>query len=375
MDPYPFACGSRGDVYEAYLDSRKVSLPLLVLVCSWQLATACTKGCCEGAPRFSYERERGIESQESTLLPLAPSLEVLEVVIAPYTRIVPLEPFEPQEYRPVLWSDVPSDSPCSRDSLFVYPTFTLGLRRWPSSRQRKTGKSRLSYILKVVHLLCFLRDVQLWEVAVGIAYLHSKYVIHGDLKPVGIPRKIRVFFSLMKCASQDNVRVSADGQVKIIDLGMGKLENVQGFTSMWGPNPRYSAPELLGAEGGIRPTFKTDVYSFAMMTLSVRNRSIPCTICHGLYIISLPQVLHGPDPDPAFNFDSSMPFNEIGNGLSATLGLCELVCGGRRPRQTRYRNITQEQWNFMEVCWHQDPKKRPGMDHIVKHFPFEPYPS
>ena len=90
------------------------------------------------------------------------------------------------------------------------------------------------------------------------------------MKPVGLPRKIRVFFFL-KCVLQDNVRVSPNGQVKIIDLGMGKLENVQGFTSMWGPNPRYTAPELLGVEGGIRPTFKTDVYSFAMMTLPVRN--------------------------------------------------------------------------------------------------------
>jgi len=39
VDPYPIANGSRGDVYEAYLDNHKVSLLLLVLVSSWQVAT------------------------------------------------------------------------------------------------------------------------------------------------------------------------------------------------------------------------------------------------------------------------------------------------------------------------------------------------
>ena len=65
------------------------------------------------------------------------------------------------------------------------------------------------------------------------------------------------------------MRVSDDGHAKIIDFGMGKVEHVKGYTSVWNPNPRYFAPELLSLEGAIRPTFKSDVYSFAMLMLQV----------------------------------------------------------------------------------------------------------
>jgi len=165
------------------------------------------------------------------------------------------------------------------------------------------------------------------EIAAGVKYLHSKYVIHGDLKP-------------------DNVRVSSTGTAQILDFGMGKIVGVHGFTTVLSANPRYMAPEFFSGEGDdddapVRPTFKSDIYSFAMLML---------------------QVLHGTDLTPHGD-DNSLPFNHI--PPMSTTSLYTALPKGKRPRRSRYRNITSAQWSLLEHCWHQDPRSRPSINEVI----------
>jgi len=164
------------------------------------------------------------------------------------------------------------------------------------------------------------------ETAEGVRYLHSRRVIHGDLKP-------------------ENVRVTKDGQVKIMDLGMGKIENVGGCTTTFVPNPRYFAPELFDED--FRPTYESDIYSFGMLLL---------------------QILHGTDLDPSVpNFDRSLPFNDFRSNNCLWKLIVDLL-KGRRPLQKRY-NVTQPQWEFLERCWLTDPAQRPSIEQVVACLP------
>ncbi|RDB21847.1 Serine/threonine-protein kinase STY17 [Hypsizygus marmoreus] len=167
----------------------------------------------------------------------------------------------------------------------------------------------------------------IYETAVGVQYLHNQLIIHGDLKP-------------------DNVRVSASGVAQIIDFGMSRIHEIKGFTTGWSPNPRYMAPELLTSEDQrVRTTFRSDMYSFAMLML---------------------QVLHGRDPMQN-GMDNSWPFNDV--LPNALYLLCTGVPKGRRPRQDRYRNITPAQWELLEGCWRKDPAERPSIKVVLEALP------
>jgi serine/threonine protein kinase len=74
---------------------------------------------------------------------------------------------------------------------------------------------------------------------------------------------------------QGNVRVCEGGHARIVDFGMGKMESITGCSTVGNPNPRYFAPELLASDDEtIRPTCKSDVYSFAMLMLQVSPDNI-----------------------------------------------------------------------------------------------------
>jgi serine/threonine protein kinase len=82
------------------------------------------------------------------------------------------------------------------------------------------------------------------QIANGLAYVHSKGVIHRDIKP-------------------DNVWIDTAGCVKIIDFGVAKTEELSitgaGFTL---GTPYYMAPEQV--RGG-KPTPQVDVYAFGVL--------------------------------------------------------------------------------------------------------------
>jgi serine/threonine protein kinase len=68
--------------------------------------------------------------------------------------------------------------------------------------------------------------------------------------------------------------VTAGGTVQIIDFGFSHIVRVNNFTTLIARNARYSAPELMpitdDAPGTIiRPTYQSDIFSFAMTMLEV----------------------------------------------------------------------------------------------------------
>ena len=82
------------------------------------------------------------------------------------------------------------------------------------------------------------------QVANGLAYVHSKGVIHRDVKP-------------------DNIWIDGSGNVKIIDFGVAKTEafsiTATGYTL---GTPYYMAPEQVRGE---RPAPAVDIYSFGVL--------------------------------------------------------------------------------------------------------------
>ncbi|GAB9473113.1 Tkl protein kinase, partial [Globisporangium polare] len=93
------------------------------------------------------------------------------------------------------------------------------------------------------------------EAALGLEYLHGQNVAHNDLK----------------C---DNIVVGMDGKAKLIDFGLSCLLNeaeIQIEVKKMGA-VHWRSPEYLA---GGRPSFASDVYSFAMCIIEVVSGDIP----------------------------------------------------------------------------------------------------
>lgn len=98
-------------------------------------------------------------------------------------------------------------------------------------REGRTGDMRTK--LEIAH-----------QLASALRYVHSKGIVHRDVKP-------------------DNIRVDATGGVKLVDFGIAKSDDLSltgaGFTV---GTPYYMAPEQIR---GTKPTPLVDVYSFGVV--------------------------------------------------------------------------------------------------------------
>ena len=119
--------------------------------------------------------------------------------------------------------------------------------------------------------------VQLKDVAVGLKYLHSQLVIHGDLKGVRLSNSI-LSFARTRCnpRSQLNILINKDRRARLADFGLTRV--IAEFTSS-GPDKAsgtlvWMSPEVLWPEKfgykDARPTKASDVYSLGMVIYEVR---------------------------------------------------------------------------------------------------------
>ncbi|KAG6957852.1 hypothetical protein JG687_00009734 [Phytophthora cactorum] len=94
----------------------------------------------------------------------------------------------------------------------------------------------------------------LHDAALGLHYLHTQNIVHADLR----------------C---NNILVDAQGVVKLTDFGFSSLKRSNGFIGeLAGVRYRWVAPECLSGE---RPTFASNVYSFAMCAIEVVSGELP----------------------------------------------------------------------------------------------------
>ncbi|GMF37844.1 unnamed protein product [Phytophthora fragariaefolia] len=101
--------------------------------------------------------------------------------------------------------------------------------------------------------------IKLYEAALGLRYLHTKQVSHGDLK----------------C---NNIVIGSDGLAKLTDFGLSMLNSGELNIEQHRNDPhnigaiRWKAPEVLRGE---KATFASDVYSFGMCILEAVSGTYP----------------------------------------------------------------------------------------------------
>lgn len=151
------------------------------------------------------------------------------------------------------------------------------------------------------------------QIAEGLAYLHSRFIIHGDIKG-------------------DNILINDKGQACLADFGQARILQASGFTTntqsgTW----RYMAPELLASEEELvieKVTTASDVYAFAMTVVEI--------------------------------FTGRAPFSHIRNDAKVVME----VLIGRRPAREDCEQIDDSLWLILEKSWNPDPVQRPSMASI-----------
>ncbi|KAG8880140.1 hypothetical protein FRB98_005312 [Tulasnella sp. 332] len=157
--------------------------------------------------------------------------------------------------------------------------------------------------------LRFREDTIVRGIASGLAYLHDRGIIHGDLKAA-------------------NVLLGVAIQPVICDFGLTKALGTKYFTTSSGlkgmGSMRWMAPELLN---GDTKTTASDMYAFGMTIVEILTGNVP-----------FPE-LHHPSP------------------------IIIAVLGGRRPPLEpiyRGKQSLRAFWDIVVLCWTAEREERPG---------------
>ncbi|KAE9399550.1 kinase-like protein [Gymnopus androsaceus JB14] len=172
----------------------------------------------------------------------------------------------------------------------------------------------------------------LFEIAQGLAYLHSQYVIHGDLRG-------------------SNILVNEDWHVCLADFGLAVFGDATAATpSQQAGSVRWMAPELHLPQAfdleHFRRTSASDVYSFACVCVEV----CPAPVVElGLILIIHTQL-----------FTGGPPFADIPHDPAVML---RVMAGERPPRPSG--DMPDRLWNVVQLCWSHIPSERPIMTQVV----------
>ncbi|KAG6824792.1 hypothetical protein H0H92_005822, partial [Tricholoma furcatifolium] len=149
----------------------------------------------------------------------------------------------------------------------------------------------------------------LYDVSLGLQFLHERSIVHGDLKGT-------------------NILVNDYGRACIADFGLSSI------LPSWGGTPHYQAPELFGEAFN---TKSTDIYAFGCLAYEV--------------------------------FTGKQPFS--GNCNASVI--MNKVSKGQRPKRPfsgsasrNFRGLTEDVWALIEACWTAHPMDRPAIDTVIQ---------
>ncbi|KAF7299977.1 Kinase-like protein [Mycena kentingensis (nom. inval.)] len=153
-------------------------------------------------------------------------------------------------------------------------------------------------------------DPLLSQVAQGLEYLHSRNIVHGDLRGA-------------------NILITSEWTACLADFGLTNFTDAtsaMSSTTHRAGSLRWMAPELIDPDRfGLRflRTGATDVYAFACVALELYTQRPPFT------------------------------------GISETAAMLRII-EGQRPARPEPA-MSDALWDLVEDCWAHSPGKRPGM--------------
>jgi serine/threonine-protein kinase len=143
----------------------------------------------------------------------------------------------------------------------------------------------------------------LWQIATGISDIHTAGVIHRDIKP-------------------NNIKVSAEGIIKIFDFGLAREEGPAAKTVGFVGTRGFAAPEqLLGGAF----TKAVDTYAFGVTALYIALQSLPASL------LAMPPVA------PATNPFLALPFS-LAPSVAGLLNRCLSANPNERPLMSVIRD-------------------------------------
>lgn len=143
----------------------------------------------------------------------------------------------------------------------------------PPNEEQLNRWVRCLHHSRFVQLL--MRSLKIVDVISGLAFLHEKYVIHGDVRGVSSPNILRRQSLIFRY--QGNILIANDGTALVSDFGLSVFhaDSSNNYSSRRDGHPRFQAPEIIDPEKfkaqslSGRPTFRSDVYSFACFCYEV----------------------------------------------------------------------------------------------------------
>ncbi|KAF8325732.1 kinase-like domain-containing protein [Amanita rubescens] len=160
-------------------------------------------------------------------------------------------------------------------------------------------------------------EKRILEVALGIEYIHSEGIVHGDLRG-------------------ENVLLDANLHVQIADFGLARLSDATN-TRSGAKHIHFAAPELFGhleagddhsADDSAR-TQMSDIYAFGGLYYEIHYDNIPFAGRQGLQIMAF-------------------------------------VSQGIRPPRLDDPHLKDEAWELIKWCWARMPSERPAIKDVAE---------
>ncbi|KAG6839973.1 hypothetical protein C0991_009928 [Blastosporella zonata] len=178
---------------------------------------------------------------------------------------------------------------------------------------------------------------QVSDVASGVAFLHARDIVHGDLKGVCLLPAL-LTYEILQRATISDFGLSSVTDPKILHWPS------QSTVGSKGGSVRWQAPELFDINDDLVHNSKaTDIYALACVAYEI--------------------------------FTGKLPFYELGK-LDATV-MFQVVDGARPSKPSALSpawwplRLTKHLWILLESCWLCDPHGRPSIETIVAHPAFK----